>query len=85
MKFIVSEVQTTVEGTVAILNHTKDTRNEADSTYYSILASAAISQLPSHGAIMYTNEGGYIMGQAYTHAQPEPEPEPEPSPEPETV
>ena len=80
MKFIVTEMQTAADGTVAMLHNVLDNRNAADSAYYQILSSAAISQLPCHGAIMYTNEGGYIMSQAYQR-WPAPEPTPEPTPE----
>lgn len=82
MKFIVTEIQTAADGNVALLNHVLDTRNAADSTYYQILSYAAISELPCHGAAMYTSEGGFIMSHAYQR-YPEPEPTPEPEPEPE--
>ena len=68
MKFIVTEIQTFANGTVSTINTVKDDRNEADSTYYAILAAAAISSLPCHGAILYTNEGGYIMAHSYQRA-----------------
>jgi len=67
MKYIVVEIQTMTDGTVAIQNFQKNSRNEAESTYHSILASAAISQLPVHAAVLMTNEGFIIMNQAYKH------------------
>ena len=61
-KFIVLEIQTNVDGTVGNVVTAYDDRNQAESAYHSILASAAVSQLPVHAAVILTN-GGY----AYEH------------------
>ena len=52
MKYIVIELQTATDGSVANIVTVKDTRNEADSTFHSILAAAALSNLPSHAAVL---------------------------------
>lgn len=75
MNFIVTEIQTDANGNTATINTVRNNRNDAESTYYSILASAAISQVPCHGAILYTMDGAYIMSKSYQR-WPEPEPEP---------
>lgn len=81
MNFIVTEIQTDANGNTATINTVRNNRNDAESTYYSILASAAISQVPCHGAIfLYTMDGAYIMSKSYQR-WPEPEPEPEPNQE----
>lgn len=68
--YIVLEIQTFADGSVATLPPTiKATRDEAESVYHSILSFAALSDLPMHAAILMTNEGKEIMHQAYTHAE----------------
>lgn len=66
--YIVLEIQTNPDGTVATLPPIiKATRDEAESVYHSILSYAAVSALPMHAAILMTNEGREIMHQAYLH------------------
>lgn len=66
--FIVLEIQTFTDGTVAILPPiTKASREEAESAYHSILSFAAVSALPMHAATLLANDGHEIMHQAYTH------------------
>lgn len=67
MKYYIIEIQTMAGGTCAHLVNTADTRNQAESVYHQILASAAISNLPKHAAAILTNEGFPIMNQCYTH------------------
>lgn len=81
MKYIVTEIQTMADGQVASLISSFDDRLQAESAYHSILAAAAISQLPLHACMLYTNDGYLIMNANYTHEQPSPEPEPEPNAE----
>lgn len=75
MKFLVTEIQKFENGTVSTLTNDYDDRNQAEAKFYSILAAAAVSQLPLHAAIMYTEEGTPIMNKHYYHV-PEPSPEP---------
>lgn len=76
MKYIVMELQTSSDGTVANLVWQFDDRLAAESKYHSILAAAAISQLPIHASMIFTNDGTMVMSAYYVHEQPEPEPEP---------
>ena len=69
MKYIIIEIQTAQDGTVSTLVNTKDTRNEADSTFHSILAAAAISELPSHAAILMTADGNPLRNECYRHGE----------------
>lgn len=42
-------------------------RLKGDSKYYEVLSAAAVSELPSHAAIMFSTEGFPIMHQCYKH------------------
>ena len=66
--YIVLEIQTYANGTVATLPPIiKASRDEAESAYHSILSAAAVSELPLHSAILMSNEGRELMHQAYVH------------------
>ena len=45
--------------------------NEAQSTYYSILAAAALSALPVHAAVLMTNEGITLEFKAFVRNEEE--------------
>ena len=65
--YIILEIQTDAQGTVTILPEVKkETRREADSVYHSMLAAAALSQLPVHSAVILTNDGRLISAQSYS-------------------
>ena len=42
-------------------------RLKGESKYHEVLAAAAISELPSHAAIMFSTDGFPIMHQCYKH------------------
>lgn len=67
MKYVVVETQTNKDGTVANLTFPFDTQNEAESKYHDVLHYAAVSTLPVHGAILFTNTMRPIMYYAYEH------------------
>ena len=67
MKIIVTEIQKFADGTMTTPSYAYDNRNSADAKYHSILASAAVSALPVHSAIMFTEEGQYLDAQSYRH------------------
>lgn len=75
MKFLVTEIQKFEGGAISTPSYAYDDRDHAEAKFYSILAAAAVSQLPLHAAIMYTEEGTPIMNKHYYHV-PEPSPEP---------
>ena len=76
MKYLVIELQTATDGTVANLVYQFDTRNEAESKYHYILSFAAVSELPYYSAMIVTSFGETIASAYYDHT-PEPEEEPE--------
>lgn len=74
MKYIVVELQTMANGTVANIVTAYDTRNSAESKYHLVLSSAATSELPKHAAVLMDSDGGFIEARCYEHVQ-EPEQE----------
>lgn len=73
MKYLVIEIQKTASGEIATLVTAHDTINEARSKYHTILASAAISDLPSHAAVLLEETGTSIASECYINEE-EPEP-----------
>ena len=67
MKYIVIEMQKTAEGQVANLVTAHNTLAEAESKFYSILAAAAINDVPVHSAIIVSEEGFPVKHQCYKH------------------
>lgn len=67
MKYIVIEMQKTAEGQVANLVTDHNTLAEAESKFYTILASAAINDVPVHSAIIVSEEGFPVKHQCYKH------------------
>lgn len=67
--YIVVEIQKSSAGTIATIVNSFATRNEAESSYHTILAAAAISSVPVHSAVIMTEEGQTLMFQSYTHEE----------------
>lgn len=67
MKYIVIEIQTMPDGSVAHLVTVKNTRAEAESTWHSIMAAAAISTLPTHAATILDSAGFSLLSGVYHH------------------
>lgn len=42
-------------------------RLKGESKYYEVLSAAAVSELPTHSAILFTTEGFPVMHQCYKH------------------
>ena len=66
-KYIVLEMQTNVDGTVATLTNSYSTIEEAYNKYYTVLAYAAISTLPCHSAALTTNKGMLYESKCFEH------------------
>lgn len=66
MKYIVVEIQTN-DGQVSTLVTQKDTLNEAQSVYHSVLAAAALSSVDFHAAVLMTNEGISLYSDGFSH------------------
>lgn len=64
--FIIIEIQN--DGTnVGTIVTKKDTRDEADATYHTILAAASVSNVAIHSAVMLTGDGGYVCHETHYH------------------
>lgn len=63
--FIVIEIQTS--NAVSTLTWQYDTLQAAEAKYHSILASAAVSSLPVHAAVVMTNAGTVVKSEYYRH------------------
>ena len=81
-QYYIIEIQKNVNGEYAHIVHWAYDENEtkarlkAESTYHSVLAAAAVSNLPQHSASLIKSDGMCIMNQCYTHAiEPTPESE----------
>lgn len=67
MTYIVLELQTNTDGTVGNLVYSFADRNQAEQKYHTILAAAAVSNLPKHAAIILADDGRSLMYQCYRH------------------
>lgn len=66
MKYLVIEIQKGEDGAIANLVTAHDSLNEARSKYHSVLAAAAVSELPSHAAVLLEENGTSIASECYT-------------------
>lgn len=82
MKYIVEEIQTFDNGSVATPAYSYDARSSAERQFHLLVANAVVSALPTHAIILMTNEGQQIERKVYHHVV-EPE-EPEVTPDVET-
>lgn len=64
--FLVLEMQTN-NGVVSTLSYSYNTMAEADNKYYTILASAAISKVQKHGAVLIDDECRLLRADCYKH------------------
>lgn len=65
--YIVIELQKNAEGIVSNLVTSHNSLAEAESKYYSILAAAAVNDVPVHSAIIVSEEGFPVKHQCYKH------------------
>lgn len=76
-KFVVLEIQQADDGTVSNLTSSFATQTEAESTFYSILASAALSSVHIHTAVLLDTTGFVYQYKGYVRPIVDPTPEPE--------
>ena len=65
--YIVIELQKNTDGHVSNIVTEHATLAEAESKYHSVLASAAISTIPAHSAIIVSEEGFPVTHKCYKH------------------
>lgn len=69
MKYLVLEIQANADGSVGIPPIASyDVRNEAESRYHSVLATAAISAVEMHSVVLLTSDGRVLERKSYNHA-----------------
>lgn len=72
-QFYIVEIQQYANGDYGHIVHfaydadPEKARLKGEAKYYEVLAAAAISELPTHSAIMFSTEGFPIMHQCYKH------------------
>ena len=70
MAYVTVESIVKQDGTYTVNTFKKDTRDEAESSYHSILASAAKSTHKTHAATMLNEEGYALKNECYKHEIP---------------
>lgn len=65
--YVVFEIQTSENDTVGTLVTSYNNRPAAESAYHSVLASAAVSALKCHVAMLMTEEGFVLKSECYRH------------------
>ena len=68
-KYVVLEIQTMEGGQVACLATPYDGQMQAESSYHTVLAAAALSALPRHAAVLLTSDGSVQASQHYEHGE----------------
>ena len=66
-KFIVIELQKDANGTIGNLVWAFDSQNAAENKYYTVLAAAAISNVPKHSVSLLHEDGYVLRNETYTH------------------
>lgn len=69
--FYVIEIQTSNTGSVIPFVYTD--RNDAEAKFHSLLAVAAVSEVPKHGAMLFTDDGFVLKSEVYNHQEEQPE------------
>lgn len=71
MAYVTIESITKQDNTYIVNTFKKETRDEAESSYHSILSSAAKSPHKIHAATMLNEEGYVLKNECYKHEIPE--------------
>ena len=65
--YIVIEIQKNADGIMSDITTSFNTLPEAYNKYYSVLAFAAISELPVHSAALMSEEGFVVESKCFKH------------------
>ena len=66
-KYIVVEMQTQADGTVSVLTDAFDNIDSAYNKYYTVLAYAAVSNIPRHASCLIDNTGFIRESKYFDH------------------
>lgn len=69
--YLVLELQTGTDGSVAHIINKYSTLAEAEQNYFYTMSFVCVSSLPCHGVMLLTNEGEVLKAGFYHHAQEE--------------
>ena len=64
------EIKQKKDGTMTVDKYVKETRDEAEKAFHSILAVAATSEHPIHSAMIINAEGQTLKHECYKHEEP---------------
>ena len=67
MKIIVTEIQKFADGGMSTPSYAFDSQQAAEAKYHAILAGAAVSALPVHACVMFSEEGFPLRHECYKH------------------
>lgn len=67
--YIVMEIQTNASGEVATLINQYEALNNAESKFHQILASASVSDIPVHTAVLMDEKGKTYRAEYYLNSQ----------------
>lgn len=62
---IVMEIQKSTNVSTIVTAH--ETRSEAEQKYHTVLAYAAVSNIPVHSAVMISDNGDFIKTESFEH------------------
>ena len=65
--YVAIELKEKADGSLDVSTFKKDTRDEAEKAFHSILASAAVSTNPIHSAVILNPEGKLLKTECYKH------------------
>lgn len=68
MKYLTIEIQTSADGAVAQIATVHDTEPEAWAAYHTVLAVAALSELPMHACVIVDGRGRFVASECYGQA-----------------
>lgn len=79
--YVAIELRTDFDGKFTVSTYKKETRDEAEKAFHSILTGAATSATLAHAAAIMNQEGQVLKTECYKHNPPEPQPKPDIEPE----
>lgn len=78
MAYVAIELVTKQDNTFTVSTYKKETRDEAEKAFHSILSGAATSTNKIHAAAILNPEGSLLKSECYKHDPPATKPEEEP-------
>ena len=66
--YIIMEIQN--NGSVSTLVDQFEDKNQAEAKFHTVLAAAAVSDVPVHSAVLMTDDGIWLRSECYKHPAP---------------